>query len=285
MDANRLRRLADQIRKKDETERSLRLASVRQQRMLPEEPEVDGFEFAVYYKPAAGVSGDFYDFIPVSEGVWGIVVGDVSGHGVEAGIIMGMAKATVSIFGRQMRRPLEVMRATNEELYRSLDGKTFVSMSYAVLEVSSRTLWFARAGQCRPLHLNPRWKIPAPQIVESKGLALGVDPGKRFARVTEEIELKLEPGDVFFQYTDGLAEAANKEKEQFGEARLMAVLERYSRTTATELVEIVRESVDDFTRARELEDDITILALKVREVQAITRTARFEIVQVGTSAE
>ena len=282
---NRLRRLADRMRKDDDIVRSIKLASLQQERMLPDPPSVNGFEFAQEYRPAAQVSGDFYDFIKIGHSKWGIVVGDVSGHGVAAGIIMGMAKQTVSIYGRQIEDPTEVMRATNEELYRSLDGKTFVSMSYALLDTETRSIRFIRAGQCRPLLLNARWKNSAPRVVESKGLALGVDAGPRFSRAMEEVVIPLEPGDVFFQYTDGLVEATNKEKEQYGEERLLDVLARYSRTSAKELLDIVAESMRDFTRISEEEDDITQVADKVRDRQAASRTAHFDLGKLQATAE
>jgi sigma-B regulation protein RsbU (phosphoserine phosphatase) len=276
VDTERLRRLASQIREKEETDRSLKTASLRQKRMLPNPPELVDYDFGFTYEPAAHVSGDFYDFIPVREGVWGIVVADVSGHGVEAGIIMGMAKQAVRIYGRQNEEPTEVLGLANEELHSSLDGKTFVSLSYAVLNTETGVLKFSRAGQCKPIMVNPSWKTAEPYVVESKGLALGVDRGPRFRQIIEPIEFKLEPGDIFFQYTDGLAEAMNASKEQFGEERIMSLLKQYARSPAQELVEIVIEALKDFTRGAEPEDDITLLALKYREPQPTTRVARFD---------
>lgn len=274
----RLRKVASQIQKKEDTDRSLELAFIRQKRMLPEKPELEKYEIGLWYEPAAHVSGDFYDFIPVRDGAClGIVVADVTGHGVEAGIIMGMAKQAISIYGRQVESPKEVLCLTNEELHRSLDARTFVSLSYAVLDKETGVIRFSRAGQCKPLLINPRWKVPEPQVVESRGLALGVDKGPRFRKVIEEIELKLEPGDVFFQYTDGLAEATNRAKEQFGEERLMDLLKRYSRASAQEQVNIVLESLNDFTGVPELDDDLTMVVLKVRDTRAITRAARFDL--------
>jgi len=276
VDTERLRRLASQIREKEDTDRSLKIASLRQKRMLPNPPKLDDYDFGFTYEPAAHVSGDFYDFIPVRENVWGIVVADVSGHGVEAGIIMGMAKQAVKIFGRQNEDPTEVLCLANEELHRSLDGKTFVSLSYAVLNTETHVLKFSRAGQCKPIMANPSWKTAEPYVVESKGLALGVDKGPRFRDIIEPIEFKLEPGDLFFQYTDGLAEAMNAVKEQFGDERIMSLLKQYARSPAQELVEIVMEALKDFTRGAEQEDDITLLALKYREPQPTTRVARFD---------
>ena len=192
-----------------------------------------------------------------------------------------MAKQTISIYGRQMERPLDVIAATNDELYRSLDGKTFVSLSYGVFDTQTRLLRFCRAGQNKPFLMNTRWQNPEPQMVESRGLALGVGKGDRFARATEEIEIALEPGDLFFQYTDGLVEATNKEKEQYGEDRLRDVLKRYARTPCKELVEIITESLLDFSRSREQEDDISIVALKVKDPQAMTMTGTFPLPQAG----
>jgi len=271
---DRLRHLGKQIRQREEMASSMALARTRQKRMLPDEPKVAGYEFAQKYEPATDVSGDFYDFIQVSDNQWGIVIGDVAGHGVEAGIIMGMAKQTVSIYGRQFVSPTEVLDRSNRELYRWLDGKMFVSLSYAVLDVDTSILHFARAGHNKPLRFNSNWRIPRPQVVECSGMALGVDAGPRFAKLAEEVEIHLEPGDVFFQYTDGLVEAANKDKEQFGEENLMLLLQRYARAPVQELVDIVIEALRDHAMGAPQEDDITMVALKVKDRKVASRTAR-----------
>ena len=262
---DRLRRLASELRAREETDRSLRLAQVRQQRMLPAEPEVPGYEIQVHYRPASTVSGDFYDFITTKNGNIGIVIGDVTGHGVEAGIVMGMAKTAINIYARQIESPSEVMRLVNADMFDMLDGKTFVSVAYAVLDLASKTIRFVRAGQDRPFLYNANWQDEGPRDLRSNGLALGVDKGPKFEKIMQELAIQLSPGDLFFQYTDGLTEAANQSHEQYGEERLKQTIARYGRMRMHELIELIAESLSDFTRRSDYEDDITMVALKVKE--------------------
>ncbi len=270
MDIDRLRRIAQEIKKKEETTRSLHLASSRQRTMLPPVPELEGFELDAYYEQAAEVSGDFYDFFQRLDGSLGIVIGDVSGHGLEAGIIMGMAKATVSIYGRQLASPKETLCAANDDICAVLDGKTFVSLSYGVLDPEERALRFARAGQNPPILLAGGEAT----MVKPNGLALGIATGSRFEEKIEEVEIGLELGDIFFQYTDGLVEATDEGDEQYGEERLIELISRYGRSTAKQLMRIVRESLAGFSRSKEHEDDITMVALRARP--ATTKKLKFE---------
>jgi sigma-B regulation protein RsbU (phosphoserine phosphatase) len=263
MDADRLRRLAGELREREETSRGIRLASFRQRNMMPPDPQIPGFDFYTVYNPVANVSGDFYDFFLNANGHLGIVIGDVSGHGVEAGIIMGMAKATVSIYGRQFDSPHEVLCIANRDLYTTLDGKTFVSLCYCVLDMEKRVLRVARAGQNPPLLYNPRWPDPAPQRIKPNGLALGVDRGGRFDKVLQEVEIQLQPGDLCLQFTDGVVEATNVQKEQFDDERVEQMIRQYGRSSVRELTEIILENLKDFTRGAEIDDDITFVGFRV----------------------
>ena len=113
-DPDLLRRVAGEIRRKQDLEQGLGVARRRQMVMLPSAPKIDGYEFACTYDPATDISGDFYDFVRLGEGRVGVLVGDVSGHGVEAAIVMGMAKKALSIFARHARtkaRPAKAARA------------------------------------------------------------------------------------------------------------------------------------------------------------------------------
>jgi len=267
MPSDRLRRLASELRDREETTRSIELASTRQRLMLPAPPRVDGFEFQASYRPAANISGDFYDFFWTRENRLGIVVGDVSGHGLEAGIIMGRAMATVNIYGRQFDSPSEVLQRANADLYRILDGRTFISLCYSVLDAQGKKLTIASAGGVRPILFNAGCEDPQPFSVKTRGVVLGADSGRRFDTALQEVEIELCSGDLMVYYTDGITEATNPdeleaEAEEYGEKRLMDVIAQYGRCSASEIVQIIMESLKDFTHRQEYEDDITIVAFK-----------------------
>jgi sigma-B regulation protein RsbU (phosphoserine phosphatase) len=263
MPNDRLKRLADQLQQQEETKRGMRLASTRQRNMMPDDPVIDGYEFFTSYQPVAGVSGDFYDFFTNVNGNLGIVIGDVSGHGFEAGIIMGMAKAYISVYGRRHDSPREVLAMANRDLHKVMDGKTFVSVCYGVLDTASRIIRFARAGQNPPVIFNPRWETGELVKVASVGLALGVDKGNRFEKVLQEVQVQLQPGDHCLQFTDGVVEATNLQKEQYDDHRVEKLVKDYGRGGAREMTEIIQEDLKDFTRGAELEDDITFVSFKV----------------------
>ena len=147
---DRLKSLANELKKKTEMEQSIRLARRRQLHMLPAMPKVEGFDFRALYTPCANVSGDFYDFIKVSEHEIGIALGDVSGHGIEAGIIMGMAKKALQIYAKGLSSPKQALALTNADLAVDLGESTFVSAAYGVLDTRERIFRFARAGNNPP---------------------------------------------------------------------------------------------------------------------------------------
>jgi sigma-B regulation protein RsbU (phosphoserine phosphatase) len=272
-DIGRLRRLAQDLRNREETTKSLEVASSRQKSMMPNPPEIPGFDLSVSYSAASEVSGDFYDFFINRNGENALVIADVTGHGVEAAIVMGMAKATVNIYGRMYNTPGEVLRAANRDLAANFDGKTFVCMTLSFLDPKTRRLRIARGGADRPLLYNPAWSPPEPKEIRTRGLALGLDPGPRFDQLLEETEIILQPGDVYLQFTDGIVEATNAEKEQFGQKRIMEILKRYPRASSRELLFMLKESLVDFTRTREYDDDLTLMALKVRDTSVSRKTA------------
>ena len=263
MDANRLKQLATELRQKTEMEKSMKTARQRQLHMLPSMPKVPGYEFKSLYLPCANVSGDFYDFIQVSPTEIGIAMGDVSGHGVEAGIIMGMAKKALQIYARGLSSPKEALALTNADLGKDLDGQTFVSAAYGILDTQHHIFRFARAGNNPPYLVNPR-RNPVAVEIKPNGMVIGVDKsGKTFGVVTKEESIQLCQGDLLFQYTDGLSEAPNKEKQEFGEERVKDLLVKNYHLNVSELIDLMEESVQSHIGALEQEDDITMIAVKV----------------------
>jgi sigma-B regulation protein RsbU (phosphoserine phosphatase) len=263
MDQNRLKQLATELRQKTEMEKSMKTARQRQLHMLPSMPKVQGYEFKSLYLPCANVSGDFYDFITVSDHEIGIAMGDVSGHGVEAGIIMGMAKKALQIYARGLSSPKEALALTNADLGKDLDGQTFVSAAYGILDTQQHIFRFARAGNNPPFLVNPR-RNPVAVEIKPNGMVIGVDKaGRTFGVVTKEESIQLCQGDLLFQYTDGLSEAPNKEKQEFGEERVKDLLVKNYHLGVSELVDLMEESVQSHIGALEQEDDITMIAVKV----------------------
>jgi sigma-B regulation protein RsbU (phosphoserine phosphatase) len=242
--------------------RSIEKAGQQQRMMLPDLPKVPGMEFEVIYRPMSTVSGDFYDFLNVSDHEIGLVIGDVSGHGVEAALVMSMVKKSIKIHGRSNSSAAEVLRVANADIYEDLGQSTFASVFYGVLDTDSRILRFSRAGHSPLILFNPARK-PDLYALEPKGIALGIDKGPVFNRSLEEMELQLAPGDMLVQFTDGVVEANNRRKEEFGIERISDTVRKYGTHESKYLSHMLDMAVQEFREGVPAEDDVTVLCVKV----------------------
>lgn len=241
---------------------SLEAARLQQMKMLPQIPKIPGFEIDAFYLPAEVISGDFYDFIPLKNNNLGIVVGDVSGHGVEAGIVMGMARKVIHLHARHSESPHEPIVAANDDILPDLDEKTFCSVFYATLDIEQKICHFVKAGHNPLLLINPR-RQPSFQEFNPRGMVLGMIGGSRFAQNLEEVTLELMSGDMLLQYTDGVFEAVNEKNEEWGKTNFHEIVKKYGNTTPSFLLQKIRKGVETFCGTAKQADDITLLALKV----------------------
>lgn len=259
---DRLRAVARQIQQKQEIETGLRSARKKQMHMLPDPPAIEGLEFGCYYNPASTLGGDFYDFIATPDGRIGIVLGDVSGHGIDAAIVMGAAKKALNIFGSETPGAEEVMIRANETLYPDLDDMTFVSAAYGIFDKTDGSFEFVRAGHNPPLLFSPTHEGSITQL-KPKGIVLGMQKGDVFQTFTETMKVAFAPGDVLLQYTDGIIEAKNRDGEEFGTSRLENLLKAHGNHSAQELVDAIRDDFQGFLDGLEQDDDVTLVALKI----------------------
>jgi len=232
-------------------------------KMLPAEiPALEGYDLYCLYRPAEKVGGDFYDAFRLSDHEIAFFIGDVSGHGLEAALIMTMVKKSLKLHAQHHRSPAQVLRRTNADINADLDARTFVSACYAVLDARAATIAFARAGHNMPILFNPR-RTPPVRHLESKGMALGVYRGGLFDKATEELEISVRPGDHFILYTDGLVEARNPAAQPFGLERLEAAIARTHGDLASQtLAGLLFDEVHQFTAGAPQDDDIAILSLR-----------------------
>ena len=260
---SRLKKIAAEMQKNSELEKSMRTARSRQLHMLPKEPKVAGYEFKSRYMPCANVSGDFFDFIQVSEHEIGIAMGDVSGHGIEAALIMGMAKKALQIYAKGLSSPKQVLTLTNNDLCHDLDFGTFICASYGILDIQKRAFTFCRAGSCPLLLLNPA-RNPPLLTMKPNGLVIGVDKmGQQFSSATEEEVVQIQSGDILFQYTDGLTEAPDVDKSEFGDEGVKRILRKSHDLPAFALLDVMEEAVQKHIGALEQQDDITMIVFRV----------------------
>ena len=237
-------------------EQELRLARSIQQAFLPKEvPTLEGWQISPLYQPAKEVGGDFYDFHSLSGGRLGLVVGDATGKGVPAALVMsttlGMLRAVSQ--ASDSSSPGEMLRRVNEALVPSIPSNMFVTCFYAILDPTSGSLRYANAGHDLPyLH-----RSGVAEEMRARGMPLGLMPGMSY----EEQEIVLDAGEAALFYSDGLVEAHHPNGEMFGFPRLQTLVAEHALKESLE--EALLEELYSFVgEGWKQEDDITLLTLR-----------------------
>jgi serine phosphatase RsbU (regulator of sigma subunit) len=258
-----IRDLMREQAEKERLEEELRIAREIQMSLLPGGTlsTLPGMRVAALCIPATEVGGDYYDVLPLSDTRMGVLVADVSGKGTSAALYMAELKGLVLSLSRIYDSPARLLVEANRILAQSMDSRTFVTMTYAVVNIAERRMRFARAGHNPLIHLEAR--TGKTRILTPPGLGLGLDPGDRFEQILEEEEVPLAPDDFFLFFTDGLSEAMNEGAELFGEGRLRRILEESEGLTSEQLRGRILEEVEGFVGAAAPHDDMTMLVLKV----------------------
>jgi PAS domain S-box-containing protein len=233
-----------------------RMARDIQVNLLPKSnPEISGYDIAGMSLPALNVGGDYYDFIRLDEHRLAVGLGDVSGKGLAAALVMSNLQATIrgqTFFDGNANECLE---RANKLLFDSTDSKTFVSLFYGILDAQKNTLCYANAGQNTPLIFSPD-KKPSP--LKTHGLALGMQEDVSY----QKDEISINPGDRLLIYSDGISEAMNDRLEEFGDEKLREIVQRDNGDSATELIEKISAAVNLHFGDASQNDDMTIIILK-----------------------
>jgi len=238
-----------------------------QQASLPEKvPELEGWQISPFYQPAREVGGDFYDFHLLPDGKLGLVVGDATGKGVPAALVMsttcGMLQAVARAMGSSS--PGEVLAQVNETLLARIPSNMFVTCFYAILDTESGSLTYANAGHDLPYL---RRRGGECEELRARGMPLGLMPGMNY----EEKEIVLDAGEAALFYSDGLVEAHDPEGEMFGFPRLRALIAEHGEEERTLEEALLKELYSFVGEGWEQEDDITLLTLQ--RSAARTRTS------------
>jgi serine phosphatase RsbU (regulator of sigma subunit) len=236
------------------TEQELRLARSIQRASLPKEvPQLEGWQISPFYQPAREVGGDFYDFHPLSEGRLGLVVGDATGKGVPAALVMSTTCGMLRLAAQSSSSPGEMLQRVNETLFPYIPPNMFVTCFYAILHPNSGSLTYANAGHDLPYLCR---KGEAEELM-ARGMPLGLMPGMSY----EEKETLLQAGEAALLYSDGLVEAHGPEGDMFGFPRLRARVAEHGGERS--LGDFLMEELYSFVgESWEQEDDITLLTLR-----------------------
>src|ERR671912_710751 len=250
-------RLEQEERERERIDQELQVARRIQHASLPEEvPQLQGWQISPYYQPAREVGGDFYDFHFLSEGRVGLVVGDATGKGVPAALVMSTTCGMLQLAAQALdsSSPGEVLERVNETLWARIPANMFVTCFYAILEPESGTLRYANAGHDLPY----LWHGGDAQELRARGMPLGLMPGMHY----EQKEIVLQTGDSALLYTDGLVEAHDPQREMFGFPRLQVLVSEHAEEERS-LQETLLEELYSFVgEGWEQEDDITLVTLQ-----------------------
>jgi serine phosphatase RsbU (regulator of sigma subunit)/predicted ester cyclase len=248
--------LEQEVLKRERVEQDLRVARSIQQASLPKDvPELAGWQISPFYRPAREVGGDFYDFFELDDERLGIVVGDATGKGVPAALVMASTRSMLRAVAQAMgsSSPGEVLGRVNDPLATDVPPNMFVTCFYAILDPEKGTLSYANAGHDLPyLH-----RSGGPEELRARGMPLGLMPGMGY----EEKQTIVQAGESALFYSDGLVEAHDPKGEMFGFPRLKAVIAQHGEKQA--LAELLMEELYSFVGdGWEQEDDITLLTLR-----------------------
>jgi len=236
-----------------------------QLRMLPDAPpSAPGVAISAICTPSRDVGGDLYDFLALPEGKIGVVIADVSGKGVPASLYMTLTKGLLDSIAEYEADPGEILRAVNRHLYDVCRRKTFVTMFLGTLDPLRRTLSYARAGHNPTIvHRNGGASERKTWMLKSPGMGMGLNQGGVFDRSLKVETIQLERGDKLFFYSDGITEAMNEKRDEYGEDRLMAMAERTDGMNAEQSRDAVMADVSEFLGAIHPQDDQTLVVLHI----------------------
>src|ERR671921_1074613 len=245
-----------EAQERERIEQELRVARQIQRELLPKTiPKLDGWRIATYYGPAREVGGDFYDFLDLKDGRLGLVVGDATGKGMPAALLMSTTRGMLRAVVQTLESPGEVLARVNEALVAEIPPSTFVTCFYGILEPKSGRFRYANAGHNLPC----RRHDGQAEELRARGMPLGLMPGMSY----EEKEAVLEAGESALFYSDGLVEAHDPEGEMFGFPRLRRMVAEHAAEDGS-LVDFLMDELRSFTGGDgwEQEDDITLVTLR-----------------------
>jgi sigma-B regulation protein RsbU (phosphoserine phosphatase) len=232
----------------------VRLAAKIQRELLPARaPEIDGYQLCGTHAPALAVGGDYFDFIRTDGGELGICIGDVSGKGLPASLLMANVQA--SLRAQSGRSPADCIARVNRLLYESTSPEKFATLFYGVLDLRTHRFRYCNCGHEPPLIFREGAQVTE---LTAGGIALGIMESFEF----EEGEASLAPGDLLVMYSDGITEAMSPAHEQFGRERLMELLRANRGLAVREVTQKIVEEVRRHEAGAPQSDDITLVAVK-----------------------
>jgi serine phosphatase RsbU (regulator of sigma subunit) len=249
----------EDIVEKERLAEEMKLGREIQMSLLPRQvPSVAGLIVQGLMQPAKEIGGDYYDFIPLPhKNQLAVVIGDVSGKGVAAGLLMAMAKTAIHTLSQEEVSPKQILLKTNNILNQHIGGQKFMTMLYFRWDVNKRILTYSSAGHEHILLYRSSGGV---ESILSGGFMLGMIPD--IDTLLEDRQLSLNIGDKVILYTDGVTEARNPSEELFSLKRLTGIIAKHGNEPAQDLLSIIKEEVYTYIGTREQYDDITLVVME-----------------------
>ncbi len=249
------------IREKAGMDSQLETAASIQSHLLPKSRASMGVvEAEALYKTAYRIGGDYFDFVMVDEDHLGILVADVSGKGIPAGLVMASTRALMSALSKNVLSPAQLLRSLNAHLFQLIPEGMFVTAIYAVIDIRTGEMVCAKAGHEPFLAARKGEDV---KVCDSLGMVLGILESEVFDEGIEDVKYELSAGDMVLFYTDGVVEALNRRKEEFNRDRLALALENARNFGPYEALQAIQGRLEKFTDGEPQYDDVTLVAVRI----------------------
>ncbi len=246
---------------KKRLDRDLHIARDIQRILLPSgSPQMDGYEICGLNIPAKQVSGDYFDYIEVNEHLTGVAIADVSGKGIPASLIMAMCRSVLRSQAPGNVSAADVLHKVNRQLFPDIKEDMFISMAYLLLDRGNSHVRMSRAGHDAPMLY--RAHDQSVERLNPRGMALGIDSGGVFDRVTGDFEFDLETGDCIVLYTDGVTEALDAQGLEFGMEKMILAIQSSAPHGAAAVLRRLTDDITEFSGTQPQNDDITLIAIR-----------------------
>jgi sigma-B regulation protein RsbU (phosphoserine phosphatase) len=273
-------KLYDAIAEQQRIDQELRVAEDFQRMLLPKEcPKIPGIEIAAASQPALEVGGDFYDFFWLDSDRLGLVIADVAGKGIPGALIMSMVRSVVRAESLHATSPRSVLERVNHTILTDTRDSVFITMVFAILDLSQSTLTFARAGHEPVVAYSPSSPPDGGEmrLLTPEGIALGLVDESIFSVINDH-EIRLKEGDLFVFYTDGVIEARDKNAREYGQERFLEVIRTHAEEPPEALIETLVGDVRKFAHEGRQSDDITLVVAKINrlggQVESVARSGQ-----------
>jgi serine phosphatase RsbU (regulator of sigma subunit) len=254
---------------KKRMEEELRIARQIQMSLLPRGPlDFPGITMTALCVPAREVGGDYYDFFHVGDRQLGVLIADVSGKGTSAALYMAELKGLMLSLSQIYTSPRQLLMEVNRIISENLDSRSFITMTYGVIDLGKGVMTYARAGHTPLVHLRGDNGGSTAEVLVPSGIVVGLRiPGatEKFAELLEEGRIDLHKGDVLAFYTDGITEAMDADNDLFGDSRLSRLIGEHGHLDPADLRERILREIEAFVGDADQHDDMTMVLIKIDE--------------------